>query len=69
MVGKGPIPSMFTKPILTMIKTFDKNMPCLEEVYENINNMLERIREIIKANESDSFGVFYNEVKDIVTKR
>ena len=31
--------------------------------------MLERIREIIKASQSDPFEVFYNEIKDIVTKR
>jgi hypothetical protein len=52
-----------------MIKTFDIDMPCLGEVYENIDSMLEKIREIIRASESDHFEVFYNEVKEIVTKR
>jgi hypothetical protein len=51
-----------------MIRTFDIDMPCLGEVYENIESMLEKIREIIRASESDPFEVFYNEVKDIVTK-
>ena len=59
----------FTEPILTIIRTFDTDMPCLGEVYENIDSMLERIREIIRASESDPFEVFYNEIKDIVTKR
>eukprot|EP00253_Pinus_taeda_P026903 PITA_26903 len=59
----------FTEPILTMIRAFDTDMPCLGEVYENIDSMLEKIREIIKASEHDPFEVFYNEVKDIVTKR
>ena len=59
----------FTEPILTMIRTFDTDMPCLGGVYENIDSMLERIREIIKASESDPFEVFYNVIKDIVTKR
>jgi hypothetical protein len=31
--------------------------------------MLERIREIIKANDNDPLELFYHEVKDIVTKR
>ena len=59
----------FTKPILTIIMTFDIDMPCLGEFYENIDSMLERIREIIQTSESDPFEVFYNEIKDIVTKR
>jgi hypothetical protein len=59
----------FTEPILTMIRIFDTDMPCLGEVYENIDSMLEKIREIIRASENDPFEVFYNEVKDIVTKR
>jgi hypothetical protein len=59
----------FIEPILTMTRTFDTNMSFLGEVYENIDSMLERIREIIKANKSDLFEVFYHEVKDIVTKR
>ena len=37
----------FTEPILTMIRVFYTDMPCLGEVYENIDSMLERIREII----------------------
>ena len=45
----------FTEPILTMIKIFDTNIPCLGEVYENIDSMLERTREIIKASGSDPF--------------
>jgi hypothetical protein len=59
----------FTEPILTMIRTFDTDMPCLGEVYESIDSMLERIREIIKANDDDPLELFYHEVKDIVTKR
>ena len=56
----------FTKPILTMIRTFDTDMPCLGEVYEIIDSMLERIREIIKANDDDPLELFYHEMKDIV---
>jgi hypothetical protein len=52
-----------------MIRIFDIDMPCLGEVYEIIDSMLEKIREIIKASENDPFEVFYNEVKDIVIKR
>eukprot|EP00253_Pinus_taeda_P021029 PITA_21029 len=37
----------FTEPILTLIKAFDTDTACLGEVYENIDSMMERIREII----------------------
>jgi hypothetical protein len=59
----------FTEPILTIIKTFDTNMPCLGDVYESIDSMLERTRKIIKVNGDDPLELFYHEVKDIVTKR
>lgn len=49
-------------------QSYDTDMPCLGEVYENTDTMLERMREIIKASESDPFEVFYNEIKGIVTK-
>eukprot|EP00253_Pinus_taeda_P032335 PITA_32335 len=43
--------------------------PCLGEVYENIDSMLERIKEIIRASENDPHETFYYLVKDIVTER
>eukprot|EP00253_Pinus_taeda_P025286 PITA_25286 len=43
--------------------------PCLGEIYENIDSMLERIREIIRASENDPHETFYYLVKDIVTER
>jgi hypothetical protein len=52
-----------------MIMTFDIDMPCMGEVYESIDSMLERIREIIKANDDDPLQLFYYEVKYIFTKR
>lgn len=59
----------FTEPILTLIRAFDTDTPCLGEVYENIDSMLERIREIIRASENDPYETFYYLVKDIVTER
>eukprot|EP00253_Pinus_taeda_P021534 PITA_21534 len=59
----------FTEPILTLIREFDTDTPCLGEVYENIDSMLERIREIIRASENDPHETFYYLVKDIVTER
>eukprot|EP00253_Pinus_taeda_P004460 PITA_04460 len=59
----------FTEPILTLIRAFDTDTPCLGEVYENIDSMLERIREIIRASENDPDETFYYLVKDIVTER
>eukprot|EP00253_Pinus_taeda_P031593 PITA_31593 len=59
----------FTGPILTLIREFDTDTPCLGEVYENIDSMLERIREIVKASENDPYETFYYLVKDIVIER
>eukprot|EP00253_Pinus_taeda_P027332 PITA_27332 len=56
----------FTELILTLIRAFDTDTPCLGEVYKNIDSMLERIREIIKASENDPYETFYYLVKDIV---
>jgi hypothetical protein len=52
-----------------MIRIFDIDMPCLGEAYESIDSMLKRIREIIKATDDDPLELFYDEVKNIVTKR
>lgn len=52
-----------------MIRAFDTDTPCLGEVYENIDSMLERIREIIRASENDPYETFYYLVKDIVIER
>eukprot|EP00253_Pinus_taeda_P014332 PITA_14332 len=57
------------EPILTLIRAFDTDTPCLGEVYENIDSMLEKIRKIIKASENDPYETFYYLVKDIVTER
>lgn len=59
----------FTEPILTLIRAFDTDTPCLGEVYENIDSMLERIMEIIRGSENDPYETFYYLVKDIVTER
>ena len=52
-----------------MIRACDTNTPYFGEVYKNIDSMMDRIKEIIKANHSDPFEVFDHEVKDIVTMR
>eukprot|EP00253_Pinus_taeda_P010692 PITA_10692 len=59
----------FIEPILTLIRAFDTDTPCLGEVYENIDSMLERIRELIRASENDPYETFYYLVKEIVTER
>ena len=59
----------FTKPILDFLCMFDTNMPNLEEVYEGIDSMIEKIRMVINAKENDPDEIFYREVKDILTKR
>ena len=59
----------FTVLILTLIRAFDTDTPCLGEVYENIDSMLKRIRKIIRASKNDPLETFYYLVKDIVTER
>ena len=58
----------FSKPIVDLLRMLDTDKPSLGEVYEGIDSMIEKIREVINAKEKDPDEVFY-EVKDILTKR
>ena len=59
----------FSKSIVDLLRMLDTDKPSLGEVYEGIDSMIEKIREVDNAKEQDLEEVFYNEVKDILTKR
>ena len=59
----------FSKPIVDLLRMLDTDKPSLGEVYEGIDSMIEKIREVINAKEQYPNEVFYSEVKDILTKR
>ena len=59
----------FSNTIVDLVWMLDRDKPSLGEVYEGIDSIIEKIREVINAKEKDPDEVFYNEVKDILTKR
>ena len=62
-------PLKFSMPIMDLLRMLDTDKPSLGEVYEGIDSMIEKIREVINAKEQDPDEAFYNKVKDILTKR
>eukprot|EP01018_Ginkgo_biloba_P011125 Gb_16417 [translate_table: standard] len=58
----------FCEFIISMIRLSDPDILCLGEVYEGMDSMLEKIKEVIRL-EKDENETFYNEIKDIVVKR
>ncbi|KAH9325374.1 hypothetical protein KI387_005552, partial [Taxus chinensis] len=58
----------FTKHVLCMIRFVDKDSVCIREIYDGIDFMLEKMKEIIQAKEKDPKENFYNEVKSVVMK-
>lgn len=51
-----------TKPILSMIRYTDMDRPCLGEVYDGIESMVEDIRNIINEREEDPDEKLYKEI-------
>eukprot|EP01018_Ginkgo_biloba_P021703 Gb_13479 [translate_table: standard] len=52
-----------------MIRLTNSDTSCLGEVYEGMDSILEKIREVIKLKEKDESEIFYNEIQDIIVKR
>eukprot|EP01018_Ginkgo_biloba_P030172 Gb_15201 [translate_table: standard] len=59
---KGPMLVELCELIVSMICLIDTNTPCLGEVCDGMDSMLEKIREVMSE-------TFYYEIKDIVVKR
>ena len=43
----------FTEPIMTMLCFADTNTPCLGDVYDGMDTMVEKVKHSIQAHESD----------------
>ncbi|KAH9296658.1 hypothetical protein KI387_044238 [Taxus chinensis] len=59
----------FTEPILSMIRYTDTDNACIGEIYDGIDSMLEKIRDIIQQKEQDPEEKFYSEVKNVIMRR
>lgn len=59
----------FTEPILSMIRFTDMDKPCLGEVYDGIDSMLEKMKSIICEKEQDPQETFFKEVHAICVDR
>ncbi|XP_057831543.1 uncharacterized protein LOC131042228 [Cryptomeria japonica] len=59
----------FTEPIMSMIRYTDMDHPCLGEVYDGIDSMIEKMKAIINAKEQDPEETFFKEVQSICVER
>jgi hypothetical protein len=59
----------FTEPILSMIRFTDMDKPCLGEVYDGIDSMIEKMRSVINAKEQDPEETFFKEVQSMCVER
>ena len=59
----------FTEPIMSMIRYTDMDHPCLGEVYDGIDSMLEKMKHIINEKEQDPEETFFKEVQTICVER
>jgi hypothetical protein len=58
-----------TEPILSMIRYTDMDRPCLGEVYDGIDSMIEDIRNIVNEKEQDPDEKFFKELQLIMIER
>jgi len=59
----------FTEPILSMIRYTDMDRPCLGEVYDGIDSMIEKMKAIINEHERDPRDTFFNQIHQIIEER
>lgn len=59
----------FTEPIMSMIRFTDMDKPCLGEVYDGIDTMIEQMKIIINEKEQDPEETFFKEVQTICVER
>ncbi|KAH9328903.1 hypothetical protein KI387_001011, partial [Taxus chinensis] len=52
----------FTEPIVSMLRFVDMDHPCMGEIYDGIDSMIESIKTIINAKEQDPTETFFKEV-------
>jgi hypothetical protein len=59
----------FIELILRMIHYTDMDRPCLGEIYDDINSIIEKMKAIINAKEQDPKGTFFKQLHKIIEKR
>ena len=47
-----------TKPIMIMLRYVDMDRPCLGEIYDGIDSILEKIKQIVNEKEQDPQETF-----------
>ena len=55
----------FTEPIMSMIRYTDMDHPCLGEVYDGIDSMLEKMKHVINEKKQDPKETFFKELQKI----
>ena len=59
----------FTEPIMSMLRFADTDEPCLGDVYDSMDTMLEKIKIQIQKKENDPEDTLYKRVEAIVLHR
>lgn len=59
----------FTKPILSMIRSPDMDRPCIGQIYDGIDSMIEKMKSTINAKEQALEETFFKQVHAIVEER
>lgn len=58
-----------TEPIMSMIRYTDMDRPCIGEIYDGIDSMLEKIKFTINEKENDPQEKFFKELEVIIVER
>lgn len=59
----------FIEPILSMICYTNMDRPCIREIYDGIDSMIEKMKSTINAKEQDPKENFFKQVHDIIEER
>jgi hypothetical protein len=59
----------FTEPIMSVLRYTDMDRPCLGEVYDGIDSMLEKIKQIVNEKEQDPQQTFFKQLQEIIEER
>lgn len=58
-----------TEPIMSMLRYADMDRPCLGEIYDGIDSMIEKIKQVINEQEQDPQETFFKQVQKIINER
>ena len=56
-------------PTMTMLRYTDMDRPCLGEIYDGIDSMLEKIKQFVNEKERDPQETFFKQLQAIVIER